>query len=554
MLRSLTVQNYVLIDECVLEFVSGLCVLTGETGAGKSILLGALGLLLGERVTGQPLRDPQKPAVMAAEFDGSQEIADLLEESGVTAEDDGLLLKRMIQPDGKSRCFINDQPVGVALLKAVGERLVEVHGQHGQAALTDPATHRRMLDGFAGLRKDVAKLAAAYESWRAAEEKLRQVEAEIAQTRREEDYLRHVQAELAQLAPQPDEETELAAMRTRLMQAEKLGGLLAEALAELQGGGRPVEAVLHTAQRLLTKSELAQSDALQPAVEALERAQQEVAEALQQLERAGEDYGYDPKKLERTEERLFALRAAARKHQVAVAELPEVLAKVQAGLQALQSQEATLQALQQEVAAAKDEYRKLAESVSAKRQKAAEKLAKQVMAELKPLKMAATKLQVTVDALEEAQWGAQGTDRVRFEVSTNPGSPFGPLHKIASGGELSRFMLALKVVLAKGKEDTTLIFDEIDSGTSGAVADAVGERLAGLSETQQVLVITHLPQVASKGAVHFKVAKQQGKGSTRTVVAALDEAARREELAQMLSGKQITDEARQAADKLMEAV
>lgn len=546
MLRHLHISNFVLIEQAVLDFGAELCVMTGETGAGKSILLDALGLLLGERLSGNVLRDEKKPAVISAEFSLSKKVRQILAEAGVEAEENTLLLKRQITADG-SRCLINDQPVSVNLLKSLGEHLVEIHGQHGQRDLTDMSRQREMLDDFAGLNAEVQKTGKAYGEWQEAKGALEALKAAVKEAQREEEYLRHVATELAQLNPQESEEDELATERNRLMKAESLGGLLTEALQEVQAASS-----LYTAQRMLMRADAAQVQELQAAVEALERAQIEAGEATKQLEQAQEIYGYDPQKLEQTEERLFALRAAARKHSCAVAELSPLRDRIKAQLATLTSQEKLLAEKTKAAVEAKSVYVSLAKALSEKRTKAAEKLAKAVMAELGVLKMAATRFQTKIDLQEESQWSAYGMERVCFEVSTNPGSPFGALHKIASGGELSRFMLALKVVMAKAKSDATLIFDEIDAGTSGAVADAIGDRLAVLGKQQQVMVITHLPQVAGKGSTHFKVAKEQGKKTTQTTVTLLDKKQRQEELAQMLSGKEITAEARKAAVKLME--
>lgn len=542
MLLHLNIANYVLIESCALDFGKGLCVFTGETGAGKSILLDALGLVLGGRLSGKVLREEGRPATITAEFDCPQELSPLLQEAGIEVEG-SLVLKRVITFTG-NRCLINDQPVSVALLKFLGERLVEIHGQHGQRDLTDLSRQRELLDAFGNLK--ITETAHAHAAWKEAQRQLAALEEAIQASRREEDYLRHMAAELSALAPQPGEEAELAEARAKLMKAEKLGGLLAEALSELQGANPAYDA-----QRMLMRSDAAQVAEIQAVADTLERVQIELAEAARQLEQLVEDYGYDPARLETVEERLFALRAAARKHQVTAEELPGLLAEVKAKLATLSSEEKRLAECRKAAEEARESYLQAAAKLSEKRAKTAEKLAKAVMAELAALKMAATRFRVLQEPLAEENWAAHGMDKLCFEVSTNPGSPFGALHKIASGGELSRFMLALKVVLAQEKNDTTLIFDEIDAGTSGIVADAIGERLARLSAKQQVMVITHLPQVAGKGATHFKVAKIQQRKSTATTVTLLDKKERQEELAQMLSGREITAEARKAAAKLL---
>lgn len=542
MLRNLHITNFVLIEQADLAFGRALSVFTGETGAGKSILLDALGLVLGGRLTGNVLREEGRPATITAEFDNSAAMHEMLQEAGIEPEE-GIILKRIITPTG-SRCLINDQPVSVALLKTLGERLVEIHGQHGQRDLTDLSRQRELLDAFSNLK--ITETAHAHAAWKEAQRQLAALEEAILAARREEDYLRHIAAELSALAPQPGEEAELAGTRAKLMRAEKLGGLLAEALGELQSANPA-----HTAQRMLLRSDAAQVAEIQAVSDTLERAQIELAEATRQLEQLAEDYGYDPARLETVEERLFALRAAARKHQCSVDALAELLAEVRAKLATLSSEEKRLKHCRKAAEETKETYLHAATKLSEKRSKASEKLAKAVMAELAALKMAATRFRVLQEALPEENWAAHGMDKLCFEVSTNTGSPFGPLHKIVSGGELSRFMLALKVVLAEEKNETTLIFDEIDAGTSGLIADAIGERLAKLGAKQQVMVITHLPQVAGKGATHFKVAKIQQKKSTATTVKLLGKKERQEELAQMLSGREVTAEARKAAAKLL---
>jgi DNA repair protein RecN (Recombination protein N) len=548
MLRHLHITNFVLIEQCQLDFGAGLCVLTGETGAGKSILLDALGLVLGGRLSGAVLRDTSKPASITAEFTLNSATRETLTEAGILVDDNTLLLKRIVMPEGGSnRCLVNDQPVSVNLLKTLGDQLVEIHGQHGQRDLTDLSRQRTMLDDSAALGAEVQKLGKAYAQWQEAKTALETLEAELKEARREEEYLRHVAQELSQLNPQSEEEDELSNERNRLMKAEQLGSLLVEALRELKGA-----ASLYNAQRMLMRSDAMQVEELQAVVDTLERAQIESGEAVQMLTQVKESYGYDPHKLEQVEERLFALRAAARKNQCSVSDLTGLRDRIKASLSTLNSQEKLLAEKQQIARKAKEVYQQLAEALSAKRSKAADKMAKSVMAELGVLKMAATRFHAKIERLEEANWNSSGMDRVCFEVSTNPGSPFGALHKIASGGELSRFMLALKVVMAESKSDTTLIFDEIDAGTSGIVADAIGDRLAKLGTKQQVMVITHLPQVAGKGSTHFKVAKEQTKKTTQTTVTLLDKSQRQEELAQMLSGKEITAEARKAAAMLLE--
>lgn len=554
MLQHLTISNFILVEQCRMDFSTGLCVLTGETGAGKSILLGALGLILGERASGQPLFNPEIPATLTAEFSLLPSLTPFFEENGLMLEDDTLLIRRQLIPDGKSRAFINDQPVSVSLLKQLGEQLVEILGQQGQRHLTDSSLQRHMLDRFGGHESLLTQISDAFEQWHQIKQSRKAREAAIASAAAQEDYLRHVQAELSKIAPQHGEEEELAVKRRQLMQAEKLGGLLNDVHNELSGAN-PVETSLARASRLLirTGDEGEENPVLTQLLESLDHAQQNVAEAQQALDSLIIDSGYDPKELDAIEARLFDLRGAARKHQKTVDELPEYLAEISETLAALDSDESALMQLQKQEQEAKSAYHAIAQQLTTARQHASEKLARKIETELAPLKMETTRFKVAISPLEEDYWAAHGMDGISFTASTNPGSPFGPIAKIASGGELSRFMLALKVVLAENEPDKTLIFDEIDTGTSGAVAEAIGERLARLSKHAQVTVITHLPQVASKGQSHFKVSKHNENGQTRTQVTLLDDAHRRDELAAMISGKHITDQARDMAEVMLQS-
>lgn len=538
-----------------MEFEHGLCVLTGETGAGKSILLGALNLLLGERASGQPLFNPEQAATLTAECDLTEKLEALCEENGLSIEEDRLLLRRQLLPEGKSRAFINDQPVSVALLKNIGERLVEIHGQQGQRALNDRGVQREMLDGYGQHQTLAEAVKKAYGHWKQLAHARAAKEDAIKQAAAQEDYLRHIHNELLKLSPQAGEEEELAVKRRKLMQAEKLGSVLQDVQSELEGS-KPIEDSLSRAARLLSRSsdETVENPTLEQLLASLDTAQQSVAEALQSLDSLILDSGYDPKELEAIEGRLFELRGAARKHQRPVDELNRYLTEIDETLKALDSDESVLATLRKEETQAKQAYHQDAKKLSKARLSSAELLAKKVMAELTPLKMEATRFRVSLNTLPEEHWAEHGCDKIQFEISTNAGAPFGPLAKVASGGELSRFMLAMKVVLAEQKQETTLIFDEIDTGTSGAVAEAIGERLARLSHHAQVMCITHLPQVASKGTQHFRVSKESTNGQTRTSVMKLQEDERREELAIMLSGKSITDEARKQADKMLRAV
>lgn len=552
MLVAVSIRDVVLIDRLDLSLGPGLTVLTGETGAGKSILLDSLGLALGARAEAGLVRAGAAQAVVTAAFEPppGHASAALLAEHGLSAETP-LTLRRIVQADGRSRAFVNDAPVSVALLRRLGETLVEVEGQFAQVGLADAATHLGLLDAFAGLEPERARLAGAYAAWRAAERARADAEAAIAAARREEDWLRHAVAELETLAPAPEEEAELDALRRRMQQNEKRAGALAAARDEL-ARHRGVAFALRSAVRALER--LQPGEDVAPVLAALGAAQDSVAEAETLLERLLADAAPDPRTLEEAEERLFALRAAARKHQTPVAELPALLAGLRDRLAALDAGEERLAGLAQAAETARASYREGARALSAARRAAAERLDRAVMRELPPLRLEKARFATEIAARDEAEWGPDGADRVQFLVAMNPGQAPSPLARSASGGELARLMLALKVVLAKGGTVPTLVFDEVDAGIGGATAAAVGERLARLARGLQVLVVTHSPQVAARGAGHWRVSKATAKGSTVTRVEVLDAEARREEIARMLAGSRITEAARAAAADLLAGV
>ena len=554
MLTALSIRNIVLIEETELTFASGLCVLTGETGAGKSILLDSLGLVLGMRAEARLVRHGAVQASVTARFDitNAPKAQAALEALGLEAGSE-LILRRSLTPDGKTRCFINDETVSVAGLKSVGATLIEINGQHDGRGLLDAGTHRDMADAYGELAKPVLATARAYALWKERLAALEAEEQEVANAAREKEYLEHMQAELARLAPEEGEEAALATARTQMMQGEKLASTLKDALSELNGGkGATMMAV--GAQKVLARSALGSDGRFDKAIEALERASVELDEATSQIEKLMAATQFNPHELERSEERLFALRAAARKHHVAPEQLSGLLADVNGKLARLKNSERQVGALTREVAVAKEAYAATGEILSAGRVKAARKLQNAVLGELDSLRMGSTQFEVDIQRLPEERWGAGGLDAVQFQAATNKGSAVAPLHRIASGGELSRFMLAMKVALAQVKSTPTLIFDEIDTGTGGAVADAIGKRLAVLGLTHQVLVVTHLPQVAARGASHLRVMKEEIKGMTMTRVENLAPVQRREELARMLAGAEVTAEARKAAEKLLQAV
>jgi DNA repair protein RecN (Recombination protein N) len=558
MLTALAIRDVVLIDRLDLAFGPGLTVLTGETGAGKSILLDSLGLALGARSGTGLVRAGAEQASVAARFapPADHPVHAALDDLGI-GRDDELVLRRVVERGGRSRAWVNDTQVGAASLRAVGALLVEVQGQHDQMGLADPAGHLRLLDGFGGGADLRAEVAARHRAWRAACERLDAAVAAIATARRDEDFLRHAVGELDALAPEADEETRLAQSRSALQQGEKRAEAVAAALAELMPRDRRRDtpaAAVRGAVRLLQRLVPAGGEADAPtadALAALERAEEALSEAEQSLERLARESEADPRLLEQTEERLFSLRAAARKHAVPVAGLRDLADTLRARLAALDHGEAEIGTLTKAVAATRAAFGVAAERISAARQAAAQRLQAALAAELPPLRLEKARFFVEVTRLPEAAWGPDGADQVRFLIATNVGQPPGPLGKIASGGELSRLMLALKVVFAAGSTVPTLVFDEVDSGVGGATAAAVGERLARVAEDVQVLVVTHSPQVAARGAAHFVVAKAEANGRTTTSVTTLNGATRREEIARMLAGETVTPAARAAAKSLL---
>lgn len=553
MLTTLSIRNIVLIEQCDLAFAKGLCVLTGETGAGKSILLDSLGLVLGMRAEGRLIRAGATQASVAASFDIStnEGAKAALEALGLEAEDE-LIIRRTLSGDGKTKCFVNDVAVSVAGLKALGETLLEIHGQHDGHGLLDASTHKPMIDAYGELEKQAVAVAVAYEAWRQKREALQAAEAALEQAARERDYLLHMQKELGGLSPELGEEETLADSRTRMMQGEKLADTLNDARNEINHG-KGAMSMMSGAQRTLARSSLGADGKFAAAVDALERACTALGEAEEVIEECLRQSQYDPAELERIEERLFALRAASRKYNVTVDGLATLKAEVDGKLASLRDQQHTLGTLKEDVAKTREAFMAKAETLSVSRVKAAKKLEKAVAGELEGLRMGATTFAVMCARQPEEKWNVSGIDAVHFEAATNKGASLAPLHKIASGGELSRFMLAMKVALAKVKSTPSLIFDEIDTGTGGAIADAIGQRLAKLGATHQVMVVTHLPQVAACGAHHFRVMKEEKGGHTFTRVAALTVKERKEELARMLAGAEVTPEARKAAEKLLQA-
>ncbi|SNS68269.1 DNA repair protein RecN [Sphingopyxis indica] len=555
MLTALSIANIVLIERLDLDFEAGLGVLTGETGAGKSILLDALGLALGMRADTGLVRQGADKAQVTASFAApapGTPLAALLADNDISLEaGEPLLIRRTLKADGGSRAFLNDQPCSAALLREVGGHLVEIHGQHDDRGLLAPAGHRALLDAYA--RADTGAVAAAHGAWRAAEERLAAARAALDEAERDREWLEHCVAELQALAPQPGEEAELAEARASMQKGERIAGDLATILEAFDGSeGGP--ALLRGAARRLDRL-AGDHPLLAEALANLDRAIIDADEAEAKLNEAARAMEYDPERLEAAETRLFELRALARKHGVQPDELPQLAGDLAARLDAIEGGSAGLAKLEAAVRDTAAAYTHAATALSNQRTKAAARLDAAVAGELAPLKLDAARFQTLVEPLPAERWGPDGMDRVEFLISTNPGAPFAPLARIASGGELSRFILALKVALAEEGGADTIIFDEIDRGVGGAVASAIGERLARLAGAgKQLLAVTHSPQVAAKGAAHFVIAKSSEGTVTRTGVRALDDAGRREEIARMLSGTEVTEEARAQAERLLEVV
>ncbi|KQM29993.1 DNA repair protein RecN [Sphingomonas sp. Leaf10] len=552
MLTALSIRDVVLIEALDLDFAAGLGVLTGETGAGKSILLDALGLALGARGDTALVRHGAKQAAVTAIFtapapDGP--VARLFDDNGLDLEPgEPLIIRRIVKADGGSRGFVNDQPASAGLLRDLAPYLVEIHGQHDDRGLLNPRGHRALLDGFG--RIDTAPLTRTYRDWRDAEAALGVALAEIEVAQRDRDWLEHAVGELTALAPEAGEEEALAERRRSMQRAEKVAGDLTQVEERLDGPNGALSALRQAARSLERIAEA--HPALTESLAAVDRALVEAEAAETALRDAADALAFDAGALEEDEARLFALRAMARKHRVQPDDLATLAGDLAARLALLESGEAGIGKLEATVATARAAFAKEADRVHAARTEAATRLDAAVAGELAPLKLDAARFRTVVADLDEGQWSSSGRDRVEFEISTNPGAPFAPLAKIASGGELSRFILALKVALAEEGGAATMIFDEIDRGVGGAVASAIGDRLARLSRATQLLVVTHSPQVAARGDRHLLIVKAHDGIVTRTGVRPLSSDERREEIARMLSGAEITDEARAQARRLIE--
>lgn len=549
MLRQLAIHNVVLVERLELEFEPGLGVLTGETGAGKSILLDALGLALGARADTGLVRAGTESASVSADIElpDDHPAVGLLEEQGITAEPgESLILRRTLKSDGGSRAFVGGASVPAGLLRDIGTLAVEIHGQHDDRGLLNPKGHRDLLDAFGGL--DGGPVARAWAEVTRIEAELLDARSAAATAERDREWLEHASGEIEALAPEAGEETRLAEERAAMQAGHKAGESLT-GLDELLGGSEGALAQLRQVARRIERG-AAEHPLLAEALAALDRALIESSEAEDRIARAAEALAFDPARLDQVEARLFDIRGLARKHRVEPDQLAALGAQMREQLAAIEASGDHIAELDQRLVAARKMYTAAAEALSKERLEAAARLDAAVATELAPLKLDAARFRTAIGAAEP---GPAGTDRVAFEVSTNPGAPFGPLARIASGGELSRFILALKVALAEAGSAATMIFDEVDRGVGGAVASAIGERLARLAERSQVLVVTHSPQVAARASHHYRIEKSHGSDGTRTRVLKLSPEERREEIARMLSGASITEEARAQASRLLDA-
>lgn len=552
MLTGLSIRDVVLIEALDLVFEEGLGVLTGETGAGKSILLDALGLALGARADSGLVRAGSDRAQVTASFDASPAAIKLLEANDMAVEPgEPLLIRRSVRADGGSKAFINDQPCSAALLRELGTQLVEIHGQHDDRGMLNARGHRAMLDAFG--RCDVQAVSTAYAAWQEAKDRLDSAREALDNATRDREWLEHAVAELRAFAAQPGEEEELAGERAAMQKGERIADDLRTVLEAFEGSDSGLAKLRSAARRLDRLG--SEHPLLAEALTALDRAVIEASEAEDKLIAATQALSFDPARLEAIEVRLFDLRGLARKHNVQPAALAQLTEDLAAKLDAIEAGGEGLAKLEHEVARKAETYKAVAQKLSDMRIAAASRLDAAVASELAPLKLDAAKFRTEVERVGEDRWSAHGIDRVEFLISTNPGAPFAPLAKIASGGELSRFILALKVALAEEGGASTIIFDEIDRGVGGAVASAIGERLARLASAgKQLLAVTHSPQVAAKGQAHYFIAKSSEGTVTRTGVVRLDSEGRRQEIARMLSGAEITAEAKAQAARLMEGV
>jgi len=553
MLTGLSIRDIVLIDRLDLSFDRGLTVLTGETGAGKSILLDSLGLATGARADRALVRQGQDTGSVTAEFslEQSHPVYSTFDDQGLDRVDDAIILRRQLSSDGKSRAWINDQPVSMGLLAEVGSILLEVHGQHDDRGMLEASAHRALLDSFGGYDTELADVSNAYTELQLAIAELQQAEQDLATVRADEEYILHAKEELTALSPMTGEEAELNERRTLMMQGEKLSDDLKGYVKELSGRSG-VDSVLRGVLRRMERTEGPAGEHMLPVIQGLDRASIELESSIETLTALVRTLQFDPQDLDAVEERLFEIRRLARKHNCTPDALADVLSGITQQADALSSGDEKVRAAQVQLKEVRNTMVAAVRKLTKARTGAADKLDAMVTSELPPLKLEKAIFRTKVEPLEENDWGPLGGERITFEVKTNPNTPFGPMVKIASGGELARFILALKVVLAEGMSAPVMVFDEVDKGIGGATASAVGERLKRLSLQSQLLVVTHSPQVAACGDYQFQISKGDQGNITRTSVESLAVDERREEIARMLAGAEITDAARAAADQLLQ--
>ncbi len=546
MLASLTIKNVVLIDYLVINFSNKLCALTGETGAGKSILLDSLGLSLGARSDAGLVRQGCDQASVTASFDLKLDhpAYAFLKDNEIDTDGE-LVLRRVLTKEGRSKAFINDQPVSVNLLKNLSEYLIEIHGQFDTQNLLNPTNHISLLDEYAGIEKELSQTSVVWKNWKNIREKLKSMQENMDRACEDEEYFRKSLEDLDILSPDVGEEEKLSSLRDRLMRREQI----LESLNEAKKGIEQIDSTSVSVWRAVERL----GDEGQQAVKAMNAVNAEIQEVVSALHELSSDIENSEYSLTEIDDRLFALRAQARKHGCSIDELPAKREEIAMSLNAIENQDNDLADLMRQNESAKKEYEVNAKILSAKRQQAGGKLAKLVMKELSPLKLERARFEVVLEELGQEKWSAQGIDKVQFLIATNPGAVAGPLNKIASGGELSRFTLALKVILAETGAVQSLVFDEVDSGIGGATAAAVGERLSRLAEHKQILVVTHSPQVAAMATHHWIVSKSGGKEVKTNIIPLQKSQERQEEIARMLAGAQVTEEARAAATKLLEA-
>ena len=552
MLRSLNISNVVLIDRLDIDFNAGFGVLTGETGAGKSILLDSLGLVLGKRAETSLIRKGADKLSVTAVFDNviDKELLELLQENDIEIENNELMIKRSLNTSGVGKIFVNDQVISAKLLKEIGKYLVEIHGQFDNQGLLNPANHLSILDNFGGYETLLKNCSQAHKEYKEIIKKRAQAESDILKAKEDEENLTHWIKELEAMSVKSGEMEELQARRQEMMSAEKIIENLNYAYASLTQG-KDVSSSIRSAQSGISKANNYVNGKYDEIYASLDRALIEITEVVDQIENISSEIGLNSNEQEKIDSRIFALKDVARKHGVTVDDLPKILEDFKYQLSSIEKSDEILSELRKEEQVKRLAYVEAAKTLHKARIETAQKLDKLVMNELPPLKMEKAKFVTEVNQRSESEWSDKGFDNVCFTVSTNPNSPQGPINKIASGGELSRFMLALKVNLASSTNIPTMIFDEVDAGIGGAVAQAVGERLSRLGKEVQVLVVTHAPQVAALGNYHFKVSKSTVDDITTTNICALDINERKEEIARMLAGETITDEARAAAVKLM---